>query len=395
MVVILFFSVILTLCLPIVSIPLNFFGIIFSRGKVRKCYGLLFALSLAIMAFVWVPNESSDLFRYYQQMQEMEGRDFGLFLGSAKEAFEPIHHLLKYMVAQTGNFALLQFIGVLLCYFGMVWLACDYAEIKKMKNFTFALSLVFMLVANGFIYYASAIWCYLAIVCMAIGLYLQFFREKKYLQYFFFILAACSHIGALYVVVIVVLFGGLKIFREVRLPLLVTVFIISLMSGAILSVIGNMLGTGSAIGAAIVGMHNDYFVNGDQFKTLHEGWNLYLPFADSIVGLVVGLWQSKNKTLHKYSSVVTYLSVFTIATILTAGVFLRFGLLIAIVASPLLIETFETVNNKRVLLVLYMTIIVLSCLQAYRSCVKMEESGLTKRIDESLTDSMITIFKGN
>lgn len=395
MVVILFCSVVLTFCLPIISIPLNFIGLVLSKGKIRKCYGVLFALSLATMAYIWIPNESSDLYRYHQQMQIMNGHDLGFYLSSTKEAFEPAHHLIKYIVAQTGNYGLLQFLGVFLCYFGITWLACDYAEIKKMKRVNFALVLFYVLVANGFIYYASAIWCYLAIICLAIGLYLHFFKGKKYLQYAFFILAACLHIGTLYVVVFTMVFNGWKIFREVKLPLLVAVFIFSIMFGTILSTIGNMLGSDSAIGAVIAEMYEEYFVNGDQFKNLHEGWNLYLPLLNSILGLVVGVWQSKNEKLHEYSSVIAYLSVFVVATMLTAGVFLRFGLLIVIAASPLLIETLETISSKRLLLVFYATIVLLSCSQAYRSCAKIEESGLTRRISDNLTSGMVVVLKGN
>ncbi len=393
MVVLLLFSVILTLCLPIISIPLNFIGMIITDGKIRKCYGTLFALSLAIMAFIWVPNESSDLYRYHQQMQVMKGQDLGFYLSSAKEAFEPAHHLIKYAVAQTGNYALLQFLGVLLCFFGMTWLACDYAETKKMKKTSFVLSLVYMLVANGFMYYASAIWCYLAIICIAIGLYLNFFKRKKYLQYVFFALAACLHIGTLYVVIFAILFSNMKIFREVKLPLMVTVSIFTLLFSTIIQTIGNMLGSETAIGAVILDMYDEYFINSDKFNNLHEGWNLYLPLFNSIVGLVVGLMQSKNKSLSEYSSVIVYLSIFTIVTMLTAGVFLRFGLLVVIAASPLLIETFETLNKKHLLLAFYAVIIILSCMQAYRSCAKMEESGLAKRIGDNLTSGIGIIFK--
>lgn len=395
MVVILFCSIILTFCLPIISIPLNFIGIILSSGKTRKCYCILFALSLATLAYIWIPNESSDLYRYHQQMELMNGHDLGFFLSSAKEAFEPAHHLIKYIVAQTGNYGLLQFIGVFLCYFGITWLACDYAEMKTMKRSSFTLILFYALVANGFIYYASAIWCYLAIICIAIGLYLQFFKEKKYLQYVFFILAACLHIGTLYVVAFTILLSSWKIFRKMKISILIAVFIFALVFGTTLSYIGNILGPESALGTVITEMYDEYFVNGNQFRNLHEGWNLYLPLLNSIVGVVAGLCQSKNKNLHEYSSIIAYLSVFIAATMLTAGVFLRFGLLIAIATSPLLIETLETINSKRLQLIFYVTIILLSCSQAYRSCAKMDESGLSRKIGDNLTSGMIVVLKGN
>ena len=392
MVMVLLCSAVLTFLLPILSIPLNFVGMIITTGKIRKCYGFLFALSLALMAYIWVPGETSDLFRYHQQMRMMSGQDLWYYGDATKEVFEPVHHLFNYLVAQTGNPNLLQFFGVLLSYYGITWLICDYVETRKTKKTTFALVLLYMIVANGYIYFASSFWCFLAMICIVIGMYLRYFKNKKYLQLVFYALAAGLHIGTLYVIIFVLLFGALRSFKKVRIPILIAVFMGSLVFGAVLLWLSETYGSNFEFLAVIGQMYDDYFVNDAQFKTLHKGWNLLLPFINCVICALAAIWQSKNENFCRYGSLVAYLAIFIMATMLSAGVFLRFGFFIVISSAPILIEVLERIDNIRLSWAFSAAMLILSFAQIYMSCIKIESSGLSEQLDDYVISNMIDVI---
>ena len=107
----------LTFAFPILSTPFSLLGMIFAKGKIRKAYAFLFALSLALLAYMWTPDASADLHTHHQQMMRLADFDFEQLRLYIQANLEPVQYIIKFVVAQTGTNDLLQFI-IILSYFG-------------------------------------------------------------------------------------------------------------------------------------------------------------------------------------------------------------------------------------------------------------------------------------
>lgn len=388
------FMVVFTMAFPILAVPLNLFGIIFFKGKIRKCYGLLLAISLAVMAYIWVPNQATDLYRHHQELGFLTDFDVGQLGVYVKSSLEPVQYLVKFIVAQTGNFNLLQFLVILCGYFELFWLISDFAELKNIKNSRFLLLLVYAFTSVRFINFASGLWCNFAIINIAVGVYLEFFKKTKYLQYLFYILAAALHIGSLYVVFLVLFLKNMKMFRKVRFSVLITMFLIISSFGGIVLVINNIFGTDFALVTMLNRLYDGYFVNGDQFESLHTGWNLALPLINMLICLLLGFRHLNKKNMEGYDSFLVYLSVCILATLINAGVFVRYGFLMAILALPLINNFLEETKNKRLIFLLTVMILSMSSLQFYRSCSQINSVGLDRQITSNVANNIFYIMEG-
>lgn len=392
----LMFAIALTFVFPILSLPVSFIGIIFSRGKARKVYAFLIAISLALLAYVWIPDQSMDLFRHHNDLLLLSNSNTTQLSYFIQQDFEPAHYLISYVIAQIGNMNLLQFMVVLCGYFELLWIICDFAELKKVKNSTFVLLLLYVFSAVKFIGFASGLWCNFAIINLALGAYLQFFRNTRYFHYVCHIAAALLHTGTIYMVVLVFIFGKMKIFRRTRFSTLAILFAVVLSFGGIVMFLNNLLGAESGIVSIINRLYNGYFVNGDQFESLHTGWNLYLPVFNILFGLALLIKKFDDDLKNRYRSLVIYTSVCLLATIINAGIFVRYGFLISIMLMPIIYEFIEGERkSKRVLPIVIGIIIVVSSLQFYRSFAQMESAGLITEIKKDITTSSIELLESH
>ena len=203
----------LTIALPVVALPFNLVGLVFNRGKARKAFGFLLALSLAFIASIWIPSDKADLYRHYQQVDTLSNFNFnqlGYFLG---ESLEPMHYFIKFIVAQTNNNCLLQFLVVLCGYFELFWILCDYVDLKKVKASTFIIAFLYVFSSVQFINFISGLWFVFATINVALGVYCYYFRGTKYLHYIIYLLAASLHLGALYMVIPIIILTSFRLFR--------------------------------------------------------------------------------------------------------------------------------------------------------------------------------------
>lgn len=391
-VVLLLIVVIITLLFPVLSIPVSIFGLIVEKGWIRKSYGFLLAFSLAVIAFIWIPGNTTDLYRHHTDVITLENGGIESLGSYISKNLEPAHYLLKFFVAQTGKKDLLQFLVVLFGYFEIFWIVCDYANIKKTKRGIFALLLFYAFSGLRFIGFASGLWFYFALINMTLGMYLVYFRKTKYIQWFFFLLAICLHMGVLYILIVALLMYWLRFFKKVSIPRIAMVVFVALSFGTIILLFNNIFDTGSTFGRIINRMYDSYFINGDQYENLHSGWNLFLPLMNAVICFVLGCWASKRDDGERYYSFSVYMAAYIIATIIIAGVFVRFGFLMVMMSLPL-IEKFLSSNSDRVSrLSVFIIIMVVGGLRVASSFNQMSGHGLTKQITDNITNSVFVIM---
>lgn len=393
--VLLFFGIVLTIALPVISIPFNILGMMVCNGRIRKGFGLLLALSLAFVAGIWVPDSTADLFRHHQQVGLLSGfnyRQLGVFVGNS---LEPMHYLIEFVVAQTNNYNILQFIVVSCGYSELFWIICDYADLKKIKTSHFIIGFLYAFSSILFINFASGLWFNFAIINIAMGIYCHYFRRARLSQYLFFALAVCLHLGALYLVLPIILLINLSLFRKIRISTALLVFLIAVSVGGILIVLGNIFGDESIFAKILNEKYDSYFVNDSQFGGLHVGWNLYLPVINVIFCSVISFFpQRKERLANEYNSFIVYLSIIVLASILNAGVFVRYGSLMMILASPIIMNFYIDSYGKKARSIMTGCLIALCLLQFSKSLSQIESTALPRNIKENLTQDVFYLLSG-
>ena len=387
-------SMILTLFFPMLSIPLNIFGIIFTKGKIRKTYGFLLAFCLAIIAFIWVPDNTMDLYRHHQQVKALADFDVAQLGTYIKAELEPMHYLIKFFVAQIGSHNLLEFIVVFCGYSELFWLICDLAELKQIKKSTLILILVYAFSSIRFIDFISGLWFNFAMINIGLGVYLEFFRNTKRIQYVLYALAVCLHVSALYAVVLLILINKLRVFKKVRFSVLLILFLTMVSFGGVVLLINNLFGSDSSLVVLLNRMYNGYFVNGAQFDDLHTGWELYLSLVNMTLCFVLGFWYcKKGKIKNEYGSLLVYLTVSVATILIGAGVFIRFKTLLVILLLPIIIAYLDTVKNKAKILLFISGMILLTSLQLFRSYTQAQAASLLEQVNHNVTNSVFYILE--
>lgn len=386
-------SILLAILFPMLSIPVSLAGLVFTKGKMRKMYGFLLAFSFSMIAYMWNPDTTMDLYRHHEQVQLFSSFNVNQLGNIIQSELEPMNYLIKFFVAQTGNVDLLQLFVILCGFSELLWMICDFAEIKKMKKIPFILLFIYGVTAVRFVDFASGLWCNFAIINMALGVYLQYFKKAKYTQYILYLLSACLHIGSVYVVALVVLFSKVRIFKKVRWPILLTTFICLLSFGGIVMLLNELFGADSSLMIIVNRMYKGYFINGNQFDSLHTGWNLILPVTTMLLGLMLSARPFKNETTNEYRSLVMYLIVCLLASIINAGVFVRFGFLVSILLIPVIYEYIEGERKGKITSLLIMSgLLVLIAAQADRSFSQMQSAGMMQEIEENANSSSVEII---
>lgn len=391
----LFVGASLTVLSPVIALPLNVLGLIFTRGRTRKLFVFFVALSLAFLAYIWIPDSHMDLYRHHQQVEYLARFDFGDMGILAKSNLAPAEYLFKYIFAKISDRNLLQFVVILCGYGELLWMICDYCELKKVRIGDFILLLLFVICAVRFINFASGLWFNFAVINVAVGSYMMFFKKTKLLHYLFFVFGACLHISTILAIALIMLLSNIRIFRKMNIITITVLFGSFLSFGAIVNVISVILGSNSAVARLIGGLYDSYFVNGDRFDYLHTGWNLALPFANVMICLIASSIVYKRSKNNRYANIIIYLSVCILAMIINAGVFMRYGFLIVMMSLPILEEALKLLSGKRSKVILVVAMYIMIAMQLSRIILQMRSSGLFVQIDKHLFDGIFYIIGVN
>lgn len=400
--VLLIFSILITLLLPLPSVIINFFAFIFSN-KFKKIHGFLFALSLACVAYVWIPENKMDLYRWYQTMDIMKNYTFNDLLMLFEDGFEFFNYFIIFIINKFNNHSLLQFIVALIGYFEIFWIIADYQQTKKFNKVSIFLSTTLILLSLDFIGFISGLWFNLAIINFSLGIYLKYFKEAKILPYIFFIISIFTHISTIFIFIIylIVIFSKSKFTFKKSIVL----FIIFLLIDPIIVFLNSNIN--SEFIHYIYKLYNSYFINGDRFASLHNGTNMISAVSRIIfcsLVLYYSVKKSKNveniiKYDNKYTKFVLYTSISVLAILFNATVFVRFAFFVELISIPLIMDLFN--NNfmenfslkKRMVPVLIFSIFII-CLMAYRQNNSIKSSNLPFYYNKNILNNIFSLDNG-
>ena len=188
--------------------------------------------------------------------------------------------------------------------------------------------------------------------------------------------------------VVMLLINKLRLFKRVGfLPILLT-FLVAILFGVAVSATNIFLGPDSAFMEIVNKMYNEYFVNQITYSSLEY----YLRIFTVVLGLIMAIWYSKYGHLKEYGSLLAYFSVYILSTILNAGIFSRYSFLIAILSMPFVEFYFRNVKNKHMRLALLIIILSLSACRIMSACEQFESSGITRQVEDNITNSFLNII---
>ena len=159
----------LTMISPIIAMPFSFI-LILVDPKNRKHYMIQNSISLAFFAYCWEPTPGFDLYTWHIICSQLRTMRFQSFIEYIKTTGEPINTIIKYIVAQTGNYSLLQFSIILVGYLLLNNLLFKmYTKIGKESKSVFFVYYILMMATMLYVHFASGLFYTLSALIFANG----------------------------------------------------------------------------------------------------------------------------------------------------------------------------------------------------------------------------------
>ncbi len=389
--IILFFSIIITIFLPLPSIILNILCFIVSK-KYKKYHGVILAFSLACTAYIWNPSAKMDLYRWHLAMDSMKNYSFKNIIELFKINFEFFNYYIIFIINKLNNNNLLQAFVSFIGYSEILWMLADYQKEKKINDFSFTLTTVLILISLDYIGFISGLWFNLAIINFALGVYLRFFKEKKYIPWFLFIFSILTHISTIFILFMFMLCNLTK--KRVTIKILITVFLAFILIDPIITALNSTFN--NEIIHIVYRMYFSYFINGNQFASLHNGSNIISAIARILLCIIIAYKSTKNEGISpKYIKFILLTSTAVYAILFNATVFVRFAFFIQLASIPMIMSYFTTIDSKKQINKAKMSTILLAFLiisiMIYRQNNSINNSNLKEDFNSNIVNSVLKL----
>lgn len=294
----------LTILLPIVSIPFSFIMIPFDY-KNRKHYMIQNSVGLAFFAYCWNPSKTADLYVWQQISSQLSILDFKSFFQYMISGSEPLNNLLKYIAGLTGNYALLQFIVVLIGFLLLNNLIYHvYRDTGKDKPLSFFVIYSFLLASLLYVHFISGLFYMLAAIVFANGVY-YIYNNKKILGIVLTLASFLIHSSMAFPILLFIIFYLSK--SKLKIKNIILYIILALSIGYIIPALLTYLN--HPIFSDIKAMYDGYFLN-DRYNAINSGlffWFNLISLFPIIYLLIFG--KKDFNSMSKYGVVIILSSV--------------------------------------------------------------------------------------
>lgn len=165
---------------PIISLPLTLFAMFFTKNtNIKRIYVFMFAVSISLILFHCIPNNTTDLSRYYKMIDSYSFIPLTEIFETFFSKPEPISYLLFYIISMLGNHSYLMLITTLVSYIILLYIIFDYQKEKKLSNTKFNIVLIYFLCTFLIIYHITGVRFCLARLTFFLALYLDMYKGNK------------------------------------------------------------------------------------------------------------------------------------------------------------------------------------------------------------------------
>lgn len=389
-VIFLIISITLTVFLPIVSLMINLVNFVLIK-KERKIYAFLLALSLGLIAYIWEPTITSDLYRHQLEMKSFYYSGFSAVIARINTELEPLNYIIKYIIAKTNNYNLLQAFISFVGYFEILWIISDYSKKKETKLSAVAIITIFIILSLKYISFISGLWFNISIINFALGVYLEYTKKAKQIHWIFYIIAISLHISTVYLLILLL---AVKLSKSINLKkITITAFIVSLLLGPMITLLNKHIDLYFI--HYIYKLYNSYFIMGDRFDYLHSGTNLIFSILRLIITLIIIYKEKENlkKYNKKYVMLILITSASISAILFSAKIYIRFIYFVQLISIPILLDYFSKKLDKQQLAI-SITVILFCGTLLIPQYNQMKANKLFKCIEHNLSHNIFNLENG-
>lgn len=246
-----------TLACPLLGILLSLLGVRFDFRNWR-IYIICISLTLAVMAYYYVPTADSDITRYFQWVELYSRYDFSYLIDSffsGRQSFIAFS-ILCWFMGHYANMHLLPAFVVFTVFLIAQYITCKTAEDYKIPSkYTFAY-IILILLGLGFYHVTNNIRNILAFSLIGLGVFRDVYQKKRDpLTYILYVIAFFLHSSSIALICLRFVLKYLKKTRKFALAFVVLAspilriaefFIVKIPSGnPVITIVKNMVVKGS------------------------------------------------------------------------------------------------------------------------------------------------------
>ena len=329
-------SKILLLSVLLLSSVAAFVMYLRSKTKFGKIFtSILMGLLLAVAAYNFVPENSYDLVRHWEvvdQFKNVETVDgFMRNMGADLEVFP---RLLSFVVAKIGDYNLLQASVVLLGYSVLFYMLIDYKNREDILMHKFLLVLPLIIFGQHMLFYFSGLYNYLAINLFAFGVYLEFVKQRRGIALVLYLITPFVHMSMLLPLAMLILF---KIMKKRLTVKSLAIFVLVLMSITAIIDFATEVFDWKYLEYAKKAYYS-YTLHNDRMIKFYDGFYMFMSvvkFAVSLLPCWLLRREEKNREIRDF---VVLMSVAVIILSFSSIAMTRFSSLILFMAIPLIFD---------------------------------------------------------
>ncbi len=140
----------------------------------------LYLAFLCVMAFFYIPTETTDLFRLRKMSDSWMKFNFGDFFNNIMiKSYVPVSYFMMYLCGKTGITGLLPMLSALVFYYNMFYILKDLNLRHRISPPSLSLGFLFLMSSDIFLEVISGVRCFAAISILARCFYDEMFNDKS------------------------------------------------------------------------------------------------------------------------------------------------------------------------------------------------------------------------
>lgn len=313
------------------------------KRNVSLYIALGISLVLAILSYVWKPSEEYDLYQYYtwlNKLQFFKGKDiidFFIYRG------EPLIMGYFYIIAQIGNFQLLQVIPTFLFFFIGLFILIDYSKKKNVSKYITMLVGLFWFSLYKYVLVVSSFRYSLAYMVFVLALYFDYIKNKdKRLVLILYIIPCLIHTSS-FILIALRIFNNIKN-KKIVFGIICSITILLVFPEVITLCVGVI---SNGLLSNIADKIYIYFGRREFNISLQYFFRVFQTLFMILLSVYYDYKNKEDKFNSEYNRYLYIISIFTVLCIPYYSAFLRFNDLLLLIMLPKMLITLNNIKKQR------------------------------------------------
>lgn len=331
---------IITIIFPILGVFFSTLGLIFSE-KNKTIYSILISISLATLAYLYIPPYTDDLYRHHITLLTYTNMNFGDFFSLLSSDFEKIPLLFYFIISKFNRVNLLQFTVTFFTYCNIFYLINKFYK-KGDSIFKYFIILMFTFFSFAYLGIISNLWFMLASSIFCIGIYKDYVENNNKSAILYYILALFTHSSIIFSLSMLMLFKFFK--HKISLKLIIILVIGFSSMGIILKYLSSNYDI--AVFKLLYEYYVPYFENTKFIEDMHP-LKLMIIYLIKITPYILIYIFNKNLRNNQLNKISIYFSIIVLVLYGFSSFSVRFIPIVQLSGIPLLSSSFEEIKKGK------------------------------------------------